>query len=288
MASISGLALLIVEDDQDSRELLELFLAGEGARVRGASTAAEARAAIREQAPDVVLMDMTLPDEDGFTLIASLRADASTRNIPAIALTGHSDAASRRRALGAGFQKFVTKPVDIFSLPVAIASVVARSIQPAEEMDDARAARLIAERDLRALLATLNAATPFRYTSILRFDGDALESVWTFDRANQAADTFPPDMQIAASYCVFVKATGASFSVSDAAHDPRVASHPKRHELRAYCGVPVMRDDGSIFGTLCHYDQTPHPVLEGTIAAMERVARMLGPALGAATKHSLC
>jgi GAF domain-containing protein len=93
-------------------------------------------------------------------------------------------------------------------------------------------------------------------------------------------DPFPSDMLIAASYCAF-GAAGAAFSVSDASRDPRVASHPKREALRAYCGVPILRADGSMFGTLCHYDVSPHPVLDETVAAMERVARMLVSSLSA-------
>jgi two-component system OmpR family response regulator len=120
VVALTGLSIFLVEDDADTRELLQIFLEGEGATVRVASTAAEARAAIQEQAPDVLLADITLPDEDGYAFVASLRTSASTRDIPAIALTGHVDAESRGRAVTAGFQKFVPKPYNLDSLALAI------------------------------------------------------------------------------------------------------------------------------------------------------------------------
>lgn len=117
--------MLIVEDDEDSRELLEMFLSSQGASVRSVSCAADARAAIREAMPDVLLADITLPDESGFELIGALRSDPETSHIPAIAMTGHTDAAARQQALGAGFHSLVTKPLDIHSLAAAVAALAA-------------------------------------------------------------------------------------------------------------------------------------------------------------------
>lgn len=124
MALVDDLVVLIVEDDEDSRELLEMFLTDHGARVCVAGTAAEARAKIRTQIPDVILTDITLPDEDGFAFVAGLRDDPFTRHVPAIALTGRVDSASRHRALTAGFQHFLSKPLDSRSLPATIREVV--------------------------------------------------------------------------------------------------------------------------------------------------------------------
>ena len=280
MTSTGPVALLIV--DSGARELLEV-LEGQRAEVRAATTFAEARAAIREHRPDVILADVMLPDEDGFSFVSALRADPSTDGIPAIAVTRRADAASGDRALGAGFQKVVTKPLDAFMLAAAIASVAdaANAVVP-EETDDERTMRLIAEHNFRPILATLNATTSYRYTSILRFAGERLESVWTFDRANPAADPFPTDVLVEASYCTLVRSGRAPFALTNADDDARVASHPKRAELKAYCGVPIFREDGSLFGTLCHYDAAPHPIPVGALSALERVARMLMPILGSA------
>jgi CheY-like chemotaxis protein len=280
MASIEQLAVLVVDDDPDTSELLQAFLEGNGARVRLAASADEARAAMSTWAPDVILTDVNLPGEDGFAFVARLRTDAATRAIPAIAVTGHADAQSRQRALDAGFQKFITKPFDVFALPAAIASVVADTARPAaEETADARISRLIAERDMRALLSTLNGPTPYRYTSILRFDDEKLESVWTFDRVNQSADTFPPDLPVSASYCALIRTEGAPFSMNDSLTEPRAHGHLKRDTLRAYCGVPLFRADGSMFGTLCHYDEQPQAVAAETVDEMLRIASLLTPVL---------
>lgn len=281
MASMASVALLFV--DADARELLGVFPAGQRAGVRAATSAAEARAAIRERRPDVIVANVMLPDEDGFSLLSVLRADPSTEGVPAIAVTGLSDGAAGCRALDAGFRKVVTKPLDTFMLTAAIASVadVAKALVP-EETDDERTMRLIAEHNFRPILAELNAATAYRYTSILRFSGDRLESVWTFDCANPGADPFPTDLLVEASYCSLVRLGRAPFALTNADDDARVATHPKRAEIKAYCGVPIFRDDGSLFGTLCHYDAAPHPIPVGALSALERVARMLVPILGSA------
>ncbi len=286
MSSISSVSVLVVEDDPDSGELLTMFLRSEGAEVRLVDSADAARRAIEEKVPDVVVTDVTLAGEDGFSLVASLRADARTRDIPAIAITGHSDARSRSRALENGFQKFLVKPLDIFSLAAAIASVAVR--EPAFDSSakgagldslDTQTASFVAGRDVRSLLATLNAQTPYRYTSILRFDDDVLRSIWSFDRDNDRIDSFPADLPVESSYCGFVRASRTPMAITDAAKDVRVADHVKREELRSYCGVPIFAADGSIFGTICHYDSAPFPVRPETIATIERVAKLLAEAL---------
>lgn len=286
MLALSELSILVVEDDADSRELLEMFLESQGARVRLAASADEARASLEEAPVDVILTDASLPGEDGFAFVAGLRSDPATRDIPAIAITGHADEQSRRRALDAGFQKFITKPFDVFALAAAIASVVVTARSERAESSEDRYARLIATRDMRTLLATLNAPTPYRYTSILRFGDDTLESVWTFDRRHHDnADTYPPDAPVQASYCDLVRATGEPVVIIDALSDARVKTHPKRSVLRAYCGVPIFRADGTLFGTLCHYDEQPQTILDETVAAMARIAGLLAaviPATGAA------
>jgi CheY-like chemotaxis protein len=274
--------VLIVEDDKDGRELLRFFLERIGAVVREAASAAQARAILGEWSPEVILADIGMPQEDGVTFITGVRAEATTAHIPAIALSAHAEESSRARALSAGFQKFISKPFEVFTLPAAIASVAARSAPgapPGGDLDgDARLARLIAEHDLRAVLALLNERTPYRYTSILHCQEGTLESVWTFDREHDGVDAFPAT-RLEDSYCVFVEASRATFAIEDASKDPRVLAHPKRESLRSYCGVPLLRRDGTVFGTLCHYDAAPHPVDPAAVERMSHVARMLAPAL---------
>jgi GAF domain-containing protein len=64
-------------------------------------------------------------------------------------------------------------------------------------------------------------------------------------------------------------------SVEDALADARTLDHPKREALRAYCGVPLLRSDGTLFGTVCHYDERPHPVDPATVVALAQLAARL-------------
>jgi CheY-like chemotaxis protein/anti-sigma regulatory factor (Ser/Thr protein kinase) len=102
--------VLVVEDHDDARELIVGVLEGAGATVLSASTSAHAVAAVAGIRPDVLVADIGLPGEDGFTLLARIRARYP--DLPAIALTAYARAADRERVLGAGFQHHVVKPVD--------------------------------------------------------------------------------------------------------------------------------------------------------------------------------
>lgn len=276
--SIHGLAVLLVEDDVDSQEVMTEFLVGLGCEVRVAGSAAEARAHLASWLPDVILCDVTLPDEDGFAMVSGLRGDPRTAAVPAIAMTGRSDGAARGRATRAGFQKFVTKPFDLFALPAALTSAASTGVAPG---GDENLARLVERRDLRALLGAINRQVPYRYSSILRIVDDSLESVWTYDREHPQTDTFPAEKLLRNSYCLNVASTGAPFSIDDALVDPRTVSHPSREAVRSYCGVPLFRSDGSLFGTLCHYDERPQRVEPGVVDALADVARDLAHALPA-------
>ena len=104
--------------------------------MRVAASAAEARAHLDSFRADVILADVTLPGEDGFAFIAELRTNPKTRHIPAIAVTGHTDEGSRKRATEAGFQKYLSKPFDVFSLPALLASTVAEATGTAPVASD--------------------------------------------------------------------------------------------------------------------------------------------------------
>lgn len=279
MTPLAGSTVLVVDADADTRELLELFLGQQGAAVRLAASAHDARRALADGGVDVVLMDTALPDEDGFVLRASLRGDATTRDLPVIALTGRADVRSRARATEVGFEKFITKPFDVFALPAAITSVLAPSAPPPGETDDQRLERLVVDHNVRAILTELNADTPYRFTSVLRFDADRLESVWTFDRENRRVDTFPPAMAVTESYCGLVGADRTPLAMADSLTEPRAEGHPARGSVRAYCGVPLFAPDGSVYGTLCHYDHEPRPVRAATLAQLERLSGLLSPFL---------
>jgi CheY-like chemotaxis protein len=120
---LSGVNVLVVEDDEDGRELLELVLRDQGASVRAVSTADDAISALRAGAFDILLSDIGLPNEDGYALLARARKSEGMR-IPAIALTAYASRDDRARAAAAGFDSHVSKPVDPSALVGAIGALV--------------------------------------------------------------------------------------------------------------------------------------------------------------------
>jgi CheY-like chemotaxis protein len=126
LESFSHLEILIVDDDEDGRDLLALLLDSRGATTRTASSAAEALEAIRQRRPDVLLADLRMPDEDGFSLIRKIRAvehEQQIRRLPAIAVTAYASPSHREQALVAGYDSHVAKPVDAGELARAISQV---------------------------------------------------------------------------------------------------------------------------------------------------------------------
>ena len=103
----------MVEDDADSREMLMLVFERSGATVTAAASAAEAREAMRRATPDLLVCDIGLPGENGLELIRRLRALETQQGgrIPALALTAFAGPAHREKALRAGFDQQVSKPV---------------------------------------------------------------------------------------------------------------------------------------------------------------------------------
>src|SRR4029077_16016866 len=101
---LRGFQLLVVDDDQDALDMLSLLLTDAGASVRTAASAAEALALLRWIRPDVLLSDLAMPDEDGYSLIRSLRTIErhSGRRTPAVALTAYVRVQDRARAVDAG------------------------------------------------------------------------------------------------------------------------------------------------------------------------------------------
>jgi PAS domain S-box-containing protein len=126
--SLKGVRALIVEDESDTRELLAVLLRQHGAQVTTSGAAAEALAALRHEPPDVLLSDIGMPGEDGYWLIKQVRGLEAERGgmVPAVALTAYSTEADRERALAAGFQAYVSKPIESAALINAVADVARR------------------------------------------------------------------------------------------------------------------------------------------------------------------
>ncbi|HEY7294928.1 MAG TPA: ATP-binding protein, partial [Dehalococcoidia bacterium] len=125
---LAGRRLLVVEDDADTRDLLRLTLEIEGAQVTMAASSAEALALLEDTAAELVVCDIGMPAEDGYTFLRKLRAryDGVGERLPVIALTAYAAPEDRRRALAAGFQRHLAKPIDASALVAAIETLLPR------------------------------------------------------------------------------------------------------------------------------------------------------------------
>jgi PAS domain S-box-containing protein len=125
---IDGVHVLLVEDDEDSRKLLGTILKRYGARVTSTKSAAEALNVFSADLPDVLISDIGMPDEDGYEFIQKLRALPPEKGgqTPAIALTGYASRKDKERALAAGYQRHIAKPIEQTDMIAAIAALVGR------------------------------------------------------------------------------------------------------------------------------------------------------------------
>jgi len=127
---LNGLRVLVVDDEADTCEMLQFILEGCGAQVKTASSAAAALEAVAEEVFDVLISDIGMPDEDGYSLIAKVRALGKERGgkVPAAAaLTAYAGEEDRIRVLQAGFQIHVPKPISPSELVAAVANLAGRT-----------------------------------------------------------------------------------------------------------------------------------------------------------------
>ncbi len=122
--------ILLVEDNELNRDMLSRRLTRHGHTVLVAVDGAEGVQMAGREAPDVVLMDMSLPVLDGWEATRQLRAAPSTRHLRIIALTAHAMAGDREKALAAGCDDYDTKPLELPRLLDKIAALLARSVTP--------------------------------------------------------------------------------------------------------------------------------------------------------------
>jgi PAS domain S-box-containing protein len=127
---LAGLRVLVVEDHPDTRELLRLVLAEAGAQVTAVGSAAAALAVLTQaqepERPDVLVSDIGLPGQDGYELLAAVRAGraGAPPTLPAVALTAYASEADRQRAVAAGYQLHLAKPVEPDRVVAAVATLV--------------------------------------------------------------------------------------------------------------------------------------------------------------------
>ena len=108
--------ILLVEDNEDNRDMLSRRLTKKGYEVVCAADGAQGVEMARSDAPQLILMDMSLPVLDGWEATRRLKADPATQSIPIIALTAHAMSGDREKALAAGCDDYDTKPIELPSL----------------------------------------------------------------------------------------------------------------------------------------------------------------------------
>jgi signal transduction histidine kinase len=119
-----GAQVLVVDDDPDARDVLRTILEDAGARVTTSGSASETRAILSDAHPDLLIADIGMPGEDGYSLIRSIRGLPTSRSqVPAIALTAHNRPEDIAHALASGFQMHLAKPVDSARLVASIADL---------------------------------------------------------------------------------------------------------------------------------------------------------------------
>ena len=126
--SLSGLRVLMVDDEFDARALVTVMLEASGAQVLAVASAAEALDSIESWKPDLLIADIGMPVEDGYSLIRKVRALPNERGgqTPAVALTAYARSDDRQRALAEGYQVHVAKPVDRVELATVISTLYQR------------------------------------------------------------------------------------------------------------------------------------------------------------------
>jgi CheY-like chemotaxis protein len=125
--SLSGSHILIVEDDEDSLELLRVVLEGAGASTARTNRAAQALEAASQTKFDVIISDIGMPEMDGYMFMRKLRKRVAAEEVPAIALTAYARPEDAAIALKAGYQEHMTKPVDATTLIAAIQRLVTKT-----------------------------------------------------------------------------------------------------------------------------------------------------------------
>jgi two-component system, cell cycle response regulator DivK len=119
--------ILYVEDNPENRLLIRRVLTVEGYTVEEAQNAAEALEFVKDQTPDLILMDINMPDMDGYTLTAQLKTFPNLYNVPIIALTANVMRGDRERTLAAGCDGYIQKPIDVDAIPEQISRYIANN-----------------------------------------------------------------------------------------------------------------------------------------------------------------
>ncbi|MDB5471447.1 MAG: response regulator receiver protein [Caulobacter sp.] len=187
----ADLRLLFVDDDPILREFASVHLASEHMRLETAADGAEGLAAIAADRPDLVLLDLDMPNVDGFEVLRRLRADPATEHLPVIVVTGREDTAAIDRAFDAGATSFIAKPINWRLLNYQVRYVHRTHVNEDFLLEERNRLREGGARADAALKAVAREGSRF-LGQALRVNPDLREAAAAFAAAVEAAAN-PPD-----------------------------------------------------------------------------------------------
>lgn len=121
------MTILVADDNAVSRELMREFLEASGHAILEAVNGRNALDIIRGRVPDLVFLDLQMPLQDGFSVIRELRNDNHLRKLPVVAVTASAMIGDRERAIAAGFDSYIAKPIDLCAVEAQLAALASRS-----------------------------------------------------------------------------------------------------------------------------------------------------------------
>ena len=119
--------VMVVEDNEKNRKLMRVVLKAKGYNIIEAATGEEALNLLKNQKPDIILMDIQLPGIDGLTLIKEIKASAVTKDIPIIAVTAYAMKGDEQKILDTGCNAYVSKPINTQELPLIVEKYIKKS-----------------------------------------------------------------------------------------------------------------------------------------------------------------
>jgi two-component system cell cycle response regulator DivK len=121
---MTELRVLLVEDNEDNQDMMKFLLERAGYVVLTANTGREALVTARREKPDIILMDLSMPEMDGWTAAKEMKKDPELVNIPLIAVTAHTLPGDRRKAIDSGFESYISKPINVRMFDIMVTKVL--------------------------------------------------------------------------------------------------------------------------------------------------------------------
>jgi CheY-like chemotaxis protein len=289
--------VLIVDDSEDMQDALGMSLSLEGFDVMGAPDGHRGLELLREARPDVILLDMMMPEMDGLEFLSRLSAERSPP--PVVAHSGF--AGFRDEALRRGAHVFLVKPVSLEALLAAVCSAMehrplqrsfleemATSVEKArrdglekrrvavERLDQAFTPKL--REGLRRVVRWIPAYFGFGTGAVTVLRGSEL----TVEAIHRGSVHEGTRLGVDLAYCDDVIAAGSTLLLSDPDHHPcdHFAHHPKADPgWQFYAGVPLTTPNGAVLGTLCILDSTPHEFHTEDMRVLETLGRAVARGL---------